>query len=81
MGGIGLSSVEVLDGTSWSTLETSLTIIRRNFGLASHDGLLYAVGGLGAPGTKRSTTVFNGTSWSEGPDLTSFRYNLGLASF
>ena len=39
-----LNSVEVFNGTSWSTLETSLATARRRLGLASYGGLLYAVG-------------------------------------
>ena len=77
---ITLDAVLVLNGTSWSTAP-SLATARNRFGLASHDGLLYAVGGYDG-GTGDSTEVFNSTSgtWSEGPDLTNGRSRFGLAS-
>ena len=85
--GVPLDSVEVFDGASWSTLETSLTTPRLDLGLASYGDLLYAAGGSASNSTNGSFTsfksveVFNGTSWSAGPDLPGTRYALGLAVY
>ena len=68
VGGRYLSSVEVLNGTSWSA-GPELTTARIYFGLASHDGLLYAVGGWDGSTRLSSVEVSDGTSWSAGPDL------------
>ena len=58
-------------------------VVWHGFGcLSSYNGSLYAVGGLGTGGTRLSSTeVFDGTSWSAGPDLTTARWTFGLASF
>ena len=48
-------------------------------GLASHDGYLYAVGGVSV-NPLRSVVVFDGKSWEDGPELLTARSNFGLAS-
>ena len=92
MGGFGdtgdgtlssLNSVEVLDGTSWVTASASLTTPRTDVELASHAGLLYAVGGYDGSNQYSSVEVFDGTSWTLRQlwALPTGRYNFGLASY
>ena len=82
--GSPLSSVEVSDGTSWR-YELALTTARWSFGLASHNGLLYAVGGYDDSYTILSSVeVSSGVpqSWSASPAsrLHTARLSFGLAA-
>ena len=85
-GGVGgdyftsLTSVEVYNGSAWSSI-TPMNTARAGLGLASYNGRLYAVGGYEDNiGDLKTVEFWDGTAWTVGADMSRKRSYLAVAS-
>ena len=67
-GGGVIGTVEMFDGTSWSSAPPMPTG-REGHAVVAFDGKLYAIGGTPGQGPITTVEVFDGSKWSSGPDM------------